>query len=105
MEPLTRLTPATGDVLEALLSSDEAVWGLRIVKQCGRPTGSVYPILERLERSGWITSRWDDDATRPGPRRRLYELTGEGRAAAIQATATLRQRAGSRTGASRPAVS
>ena len=30
MDPLTRLTPATADVLAVLLASPEPVWGLRI---------------------------------------------------------------------------
>lgn len=82
MEPLPRTTAATADVLAALLAASGAVWGLRIVKATGRPAGSVYPILERLERLGWVSSQWEADSERTGPRRRLYELTGEGAAAA-----------------------
>ncbi|MBY8850782.1 PadR family transcriptional regulator [Saccharothrix sp. MB29] len=44
----------------------------------GRPSGSVYPLLDRLERAGWVTSTWDDDAERRGPRRRVYVLTPDG---------------------------
>lgn len=84
MTPLSRITPATLDVLGSLLSSSAPTWGLMIVKESGRPAGSVYPILERLERTGWVTSEWDDDASRPGPRRRLYELTADGASAARQ---------------------
>lgn len=93
MEPLSRVTPATADVLAALISSSEAVWGLRIVKQTGRPAGSVYPILERLERLGWVTSQWEATSERTGPRRRLYELTGEGAAAAPAVVQRARRRA------------
>ena len=82
MTPLSRITPATLDVLEQLISSPAPTWGLAIIKQSGRPAGSIYPILERLERSGWVTSQWDDADDRPGPRRRLYELTADGAAAA-----------------------
>ncbi|PJJ63503.1 PadR family transcriptional regulator [Compostimonas suwonensis] len=81
MQPLSRITPATVDVLRCLLDggdADGAVWGLQIVKASSRPPGSVYPILERLERSGWVHSAWERDEGRPGPRRRLYELTGQG---------------------------
>lgn len=92
MEQLPRVTAATVDVLDVLLGDDEPVWGLRIVKASGRPSGSVYPILERLERLGWATSRWDDDAQRSGPRRRLYDLTTDGRAAARAAVAAHRAR-------------
>ncbi len=89
MEPLARITPATVDVLAALLGESEPVWGLLVVKATGRPAGSVYPILERLEGAGWVTSAWESDSDRAGPRRRLYELTGEGVGAARAAIAHL----------------
>jgi PadR family transcriptional regulator, regulatory protein PadR len=82
VDPLARITPATVDVLRALLAESSPSWGLLVVKRTGRPAGSVYPILERLERSGWVTSAWEDDPARPGPRRRLYELTHDGADAA-----------------------
>ena len=78
MEPLQRIGKATVDVLEVLLGTDEPRWGLEIIKLTGRPSGSVYPLLDRLERAGWVTSSWDDDAERRGPRRRMYRLTAEG---------------------------
>lgn len=83
MEPLTRVTAATVDVLRALRSEGADVWGLRIVKVTGRPAGTVYPILERLERTGWVESAWEADGERPGPRRRLYRLTAPGARAAV----------------------
>lgn len=82
MQPLSRITPATVDVLEALIGASEPVWGLRIVTGTGRPAGSVYPILERLETMEWAISEWEVDANRSGPRRRLYRLTPDGLAAA-----------------------
>ncbi len=93
MEHLGRMTAATADVLEALYSADDPVWGLKIVKQTGRPAGSIYPILGRLERAGWATSRWDDDADRAGPRRRLYQLTDGARASAPSVVSAVRARA------------
>ena len=78
VEPLQRIGKATVDVLEVLLGADEPRWGLEIIKLTGRPSGSVYPLLDRLERAGWVTSVWDDDAERRGPRRRMYRLTAEG---------------------------
>ncbi|MGW4212956.1 helix-turn-helix transcriptional regulator [Lentzea sp. NPDC004789] len=87
MEPLQRIGKATVDVLEVLLSADEPRWGLEIIKLTGRPSGSVYPLLDRLERAGWVTSEWDDDAERRGPRRRMYRLTAEGAAEARRVVA------------------
>jgi PadR family transcriptional regulator, regulatory protein PadR len=86
MEPLSRVTPATIDVLTVLLSVTPC-WGLRVIKDSGRPAGSVYPILERLESSGWVASAWEDDSERQGPRRRYYELTEAGLPAARAAVA------------------
>jgi DNA-binding PadR family transcriptional regulator len=41
--------------------------------------GTLYKALGRLEEFGLLTSRWEDAAAVDGrPRRRLYELTGEG---------------------------
>jgi PadR family transcriptional regulator PadR len=91
MESLTRITPATLDVLECLLDSHGPTWGLIVIKQSARPAGTVYPILERLERSGWVESEWDDAADRPGPRRRMYRLTADG-APAARATVAGRRR-------------
>lgn len=77
VEPLQRVTQPTIDVLGVLLLATGPVWGLRIIKETQRPAGTVYPILERLERQGWLTSEWEDDPARSGPRRRLYRLTTE----------------------------
>lgn len=76
------MTPATLQVLQELADADGVTWGLRIVAATGRPAGSVYPILARLEEGGWVVSRWDETAGR-GPRRRLYELTEDGRLSAV----------------------
>ncbi len=42
--------------------------------------GTLYKALSRLEEFGLLTSRWEDPAAAAEgrPRRRLYELTGEG---------------------------
>ena len=41
-------------------------------------TGTLYPALRRLERTGYLSSRW---ATVKGRRRRTYRLTSAGRRA------------------------
>ena len=82
MEKLERIGKATVDVLGVLLEAKDPLWGLAIIKATGRPSGSVYPMLERLEQAGWIASSWEDEGVRRGPRRRLYALTKEGAAEA-----------------------
>jgi DNA-binding PadR family transcriptional regulator len=51
--------------------------------------GTLYKALGRLEEFGLLTSRWEDTATavEGRPRRRLYELTGEGARVAERAAA------------------
>jgi PadR family transcriptional regulator PadR len=50
--------------------------------------GTLYKALGRLEEFGLLTSRWEDaEAAEGRPRRRLYELTGQGVRVAEQARA------------------
>ena len=39
--------------------------------------GMLYPVLHRLERRGYVKSRWE--ATEAGRKRRYYSLTAKGR--------------------------
>lgn len=38
--------------------------------------GTLYPLLSRLRKSGWVASSWQESVT--GPPRRYYSLTPEG---------------------------
>jgi PadR family transcriptional regulator PadR len=38
--------------------------------------GTLYPILHRLEKEGWVKSHWEDDT---GRRRKWYEMTASGK--------------------------
>jgi PadR family transcriptional regulator, regulatory protein PadR len=50
--------------------------------------GTLYKALSRLEEHGLLASRWEDAGAAEGrPRRRLYELTGQGIRVAEQALA------------------
>jgi DNA-binding PadR family transcriptional regulator len=50
--------------------------------------GTLYKALSRLEQFGLLTSGWEDPAAAEGrPRRRLYELTGQGARVAERALA------------------
>jgi DNA-binding MarR family transcriptional regulator len=104
MEQLSRVTPATVAVLAALIDHGEPCWGLAVIKASGRPAGSVYPILERLETAGWIASSWEQDTSRSGPRRRYYELTEDGARAARATIAGFRSRDAAATRAALPSI-
>jgi PadR family transcriptional regulator PadR len=60
---------------------DGISYGLDIVARTGMPSGTVYPTLARLKKSGLVKSQWEDQrvADREGrPRRRYYEVTSTG---------------------------
>ena len=76
-----RLSHQTLRVLRVFLNEQpKETAGSDICKQTGLLSGTLYPILMRLERSGWLTSRWEqvDPRNAGRPRRRLYRLTGVG---------------------------
>lgn len=57
--------------------------GFDVMDATGLPSGTVYPILRRVEFEGLVTSKWEraEIAQREGrPPRRYYELTGAGEA-------------------------
>jgi DNA-binding PadR family transcriptional regulator len=55
-------------------------YGLDLSKRAGVLTGTVYPLLKRLEDLGWLESELEsiDPVAEGRPARRLYRLTGEG---------------------------
>jgi PadR family transcriptional regulator, regulatory protein PadR len=74
-----QITLTTLAVLRALRTSRET-YGLEIVRATGKASGSVYPVLARLEDAGWLTSRLEDlNPVREGrASRRYYQLTPDG---------------------------
>ncbi|MEU6102764.1 PadR family transcriptional regulator [Streptomyces flaveolus] len=88
-----RVTDATMDVMEVLLSGDDELYGLKIAKTTGRPSGSVVPILMRLEGCGWVLSEWEQAPDVRGPRRRFYRIHPDHLSEARTLVAERRQRA------------
>jgi PadR family transcriptional regulator, regulatory protein PadR len=83
-EPV-RMTMAVARVLAAFLEQPDADrYGLDLMRATGAPSGTLYPILVRLQRAGWVQAAWEDvDAAQVGrPPRRYYRLTPEGLTAA-----------------------
>jgi PadR family transcriptional regulator PadR len=75
-----QMTMATLKVFKALASDpSKGRYGLELCKETGLPSGTIYPILRRLERGGWVTSEWEsiDPSTAGRPRRRLYLINPE----------------------------
>ena len=76
---VVRITLATALVLQAIARGHR--YGFEIVDVSGYPTGTVYPVLRRLEHAGFVRSEWEreDIASRAArPQRRYYEITGAG---------------------------
>ncbi|MEU4560457.1 PadR family transcriptional regulator [Actinoplanes sp. NPDC023936] len=89
-----RVTTAVSKVLAALLEDPEAErYGLDLMRASGHPSGTLYPILLRLQRAGWVQAEWEDvDPVAAGrPARRYYKLTPDGLVAARTELAALRQ--------------
>jgi PadR family transcriptional regulator PadR len=83
-----RLTIETLRILRVFLDSPrEGQYGLELADAAGLPSGSIYPILARLETAGWIEGFWEQiDPVREGRRpRRYYKLTAVGHPAAVDA--------------------
>jgi DNA-binding PadR family transcriptional regulator len=75
------MTQTTQAVLRALLERpSRKLYGLEICANAGLPSGTIHPILARLERIGWLESSWEEiDPHEQGrPRRRYYWLSPEG---------------------------
>jgi DNA-binding PadR family transcriptional regulator len=73
VQTLKVLGSLLGDPRDELSGADVA----RLTKL---PSGTLYPILLRLEGAGWLSSRWEKGSpTDLGrPRRRFYRLTALG---------------------------
>jgi len=94
--PGPRMTIPTQLVLRALLAEPtREMYGLEICTEAGLPSGTIHPILARLEGLGWVESQWEDIEPKDEgrPRRRYYKLTKDGaeraRIALAQATTPL----------------
>ncbi|KPJ76213.1 MAG: hypothetical protein AMS19_13270 [Gemmatimonas sp. SG8_23] len=106
MSPV-RLTHATALILQALASGSRH--GFQIMDVTGLASGTVYPVLRRLEREKAVASEWEDEdaAHEAGRRRRrIYGLTPSGQLLAEQArqrlAATQRVLAGGALGSMGP---
>jgi PadR family transcriptional regulator PadR len=91
-----RMTLSTQLVLRAMLAEPtREMYGLEICEAAGLPSGTIHPILARLEGLGWLESRWEDASPQEEgrPRRRYYYWSKDGaeraRIALAQATTSV----------------
>jgi PadR family transcriptional regulator len=91
-------------VLQAL--TEGYAYGFDIMRVTHLPSGTVYPLLRRLEASGLLESSWEEteaahDEGRPA--RRYYRATAAGRAALAEAKKRLLAQQMLFNGSARPA--
>jgi PadR family transcriptional regulator PadR len=89
--PDPRMSAQTLKLIGALMATPgHGLSGVEISRETGLASGTVYPILFRLEQAGWLVGQWEtDDANALGrPRRRYYRMTGVG---ATKARAVFRE--------------
>jgi transcriptional regulator len=73
------------ELLVLAMLSEGRAHGYMIAREINRRTngllvmkeGTLYPLLHRLEREGWLRAAWRK--SEQGPPRRTYELTAKGR--------------------------
>jgi DNA-binding PadR family transcriptional regulator len=89
-----RVTVPVAKVLRVFLE-DSAVarYGFDLMERTGLASGSLYPILVRLERAEWLVGAKEDIDPRAAgrPPRRYFKLTGLGERVARQRLAELAQ--------------
>lgn len=89
-----RMTTSVLKVVAALLADPAAErYGLQLMQATSLPSGTLYPILVRLQRAGWVESRWEqtDPVAAGRPSRRYYRLTADGAGAARREVAAMQR--------------
>jgi PadR family transcriptional regulator PadR len=80
----SELLPGTLDLLILQTLTASPMHGYGIAQHIGRLSrdvlrveeGSLYPALQRLQKKGWVKSKWGESAT--GRRARFYTITATG---------------------------
>src|SRR2546423_13974810 len=92
-----RLTQPTLKVLRFLLEKPrEGRSGAEMSRATKVGSGTLYPMLARLEAAGWLSGEWEviDPSEAGRPRRRFYRLTAVGQNSAHAALADLQMAPG-----------
>lgn len=92
-----RLTQPALKVLRFLMETPrEGRSGAEMSKATRVGSGTLYPMLARLEVAGWLTSEWEmiDPSEVGRPRRRFYRMTAVGQNNARVALADLQMAPG-----------
>ncbi len=75
-----RLSKQTLQVLDALLTRPgQWLYGYSLSQSTGIASGTLYPILMRLDKLHWLETRWEEAKIPGRPPRHLYRLSGTAR--------------------------
>lgn len=97
MDSEVRLTSPTLKVLKLLMEKPlQGRSGAEVSRVLSIASGTLYPLLARLESAGWVNSEWENiEPKEEGrPRRRFYKLTGHGQTCANKALSELQMAPG-----------
>ena len=89
------ITPKMAMVLKVFLGDpDQPRYGFELMKLTGMASGSLYPMLAKLEMAGWLTRGKEDIDPRAAgrPARTNYTITGTAASAARTQLAALSER-------------
>ena len=81
--PLTQLRRGVLEYCVLALLTEDELYGFDLVRRLGEndglvtSEGTIYPLLSRLRRVGWVTTTWRESDS--GPPRRYYAITPSGR--------------------------
>ena len=81
--PLTQLRRGVLEFCVLALLREEERYGFDLVRRLGdidgmvTSEGTIYPLLSRLRRDGWVSTTWQESEA--GPPRRYYAITPAGR--------------------------
>ncbi|SRR5208283_1878893 len=76
-----KLTGSLERVLRVFLADTTArQYGYELMRAARLPSGTLYPMLARLQDQGLVTSEWEPQPADAGgrPPRKYYQLTAEG---------------------------
>jgi len=85
--PLTQLRRGVLEYCVLALLGQEEVYGFDLVRRLSdldalvTSEGTIYPLLSRLRRDGWVSTTWRESES--GPPRRYYAITAAGEHALI----------------------
>jgi PadR family transcriptional regulator, regulatory protein PadR len=77
-----RLSHTAAMILQSIHAGH--IYGFSVMATTGLPSGTVYPAMRRLERDGYIASKWEQQSIADAeqrPPRKYYRVTRAGKLA------------------------